>query len=193
MATLDYNEITIRKYIIIDGEPYEVLEAHIFRMQQRKPQNKAKLRNLISGSVKEMTFHQSEKAEEADISKREIKYLYNNRGEWWFSEISDPSKRFKLEEKLLGNASKFLKANTNVTALIWTDSEEEERMIGVQLPAKVELKVVEAPPAVKGDTAKGGNKVVKLETGATITAPLFVAEGDVIRINTESMEYIERV
>ena len=188
MSMLDYSEITTRKYIIIEGEPYEVLDAHIFRMQQRKPQNKAKLRNLISGSVKEMTFHQSEKVEEAEIDKKEIKYLYNNRGEWWFAEASDPSKRFKLADELLGNAAKFIKPNTVVDALTFG-----ERIIGVKAPAKVELKVTDAPPAVKGDTAKGGNKVITLETGATISAPLFVSEGDVVRVNTETGEYMERV
>ena len=188
MAMLEYNEITLRKYIILDGEPYEVLDSHIFRMQQRKPQNKTKLRNLISGSTKEVSFQSSDKAEEADIDKKGIKYLFNNKGEWWFSELNDPSKRFKLDEVLLNGTGKFLKANTTVDALMFG-----ERVIGVKVPAKVELKVTDAPPAVKGDTAKGGNKVVTLETGATITAPLFVAEGDVIRINTETGEYMERV
>ena len=184
---LDYSEITTRKYIILEGEPYEVIEAHIFRMQQRKPQNKAKLRNLISGSMKEVTFHQSEKVEEAEIEKKNIKYLYASKGEWWFSEENDPSKRFKLDEVLLNGTGRFLKPNTVVEALMFG-----ERVIGVKAPAKVELKVTEAPPAIKGDTAKGGNKVVTLETGATITAPLFVNVGDVLKINTETGEYMER-
>lgn len=188
MSMLEYNEITVRKYIILDGDPYEVIENNIFRMQQRKPQNKTKLRNLISGSMKEVSFHASDKAEEAEIDKKSIKYLYSNKGEWWFSEEKDPSKRFKLDEALLNGTGKFLKPNTIVEALMFG-----ERIIGVKAPAKVELKVTEAPPAVKGDTAKGGNKVITLETGATITAPLFVAEGDVIRINTENGEYMERV
>jgi elongation factor P len=184
---LDYSEITVRKYIILDGDPYEVLDAHIFRMQQRKPQNKTKLRNLISGSMKEMTFHQAEKVEEAEIEKQNMKYLFNNKGEWWFCEEKDASKRFKLDETLLGIASKFLKPNTIVEALMFG-----ERVIGIKTPAKAELKVTEAPPATKGDTAKGGNKVITLETGAKLNAPLFICEGDVVRINTETGEYIER-
>jgi elongation factor P len=188
MSMLDYSEITVRKYIILEGEPYEVIDNHIFRMQQRKPQNKTKLRNLISGSMKEMTFHQAEKVEEAEIEKQSMKYLYTNKGEWWFCEENNPSKRFQLAETLLGTAGKFLKPNTVVEALMFG-----ERAIGIKAPAKVELKVTEAPPAVKGDTAKGGNKLITLETGVKVTAPLFVSEGDVVRINTETGEYIERV
>ena len=184
---LDYSEITVRKYIILDGDPYEVIDAHIFRMQQRKPQNKTKLRNLISGSMKEMTFHQAEKVEEAEIEKQNMKYLFNNKGEWWFCEEKDASKRFKLDQALLGTAGKFLKPNTIVEALMFG-----ERVIGIKTPAKAELKVTEAPPATKGDTAKGGNKVITLETGAKLNAPLFICEGDVVRINTETGEYIER-
>lgn len=185
---LEYNEITVRKYIIYENEPYEVLDSHVFRKQQRKPVNATKLRNLITGGIKEISFHQSEKVEEAEIDKKEIKYLYTNRGEYWFCEANDPSKRFKLEEAILGSRIKFLKPNTIVNALMFG-----EKMIGVDMPIKVDLKVVEAPPAVKGDTAKGGNKQVKLETGAYINAPIFINEGEVIRINTETGEYVERV
>ena len=185
---LEYNEILVRRYIIVEGEPYEVLDAHIFRMQQRKPQNKTKLRNMITGSVKEMTFHQSEKVEEADIEFKNVKYLYNNRGEWWFCEENDPSKRFKIDENILGDGRVFMKTNTLVEAMVF-----DEKIIGIKLPIKVELKVTEAHPAVKGDTAKGGNKQIVLETGATLNVPMFINEGDIIRVNTTTGEYVERV
>ena len=184
---LEYNEITLRKYIIYEGEPYEVIDSHVFRKQQRKPVNATKLRNLITGSIKEISFHQSEKVEEAELIKQDIKYLYNNRGEYWFAEAKDLSKRFSFPDSCIGEQGKFLKANSLVTALSF-----ENKIIGIKLPIKVELKVTDAPPAVKGDTAKGGNKVIKLETGASINAPLFINEGDVIRINTETGEYVER-
>lgn len=187
MSMLEYNEILTRRYIIVDGEPYEVLEAHIFRMQQRKPQNKAKLRNMITGRVVEMTFHVSDKAEEADIEKKEAKYMYNTKGEWWFSAPNNPGDRYRIEQSLIGEAGKFLKQNAIVDLLMFG-----ERIIGLKVPIKVELKVTEAHPAVKGDTAKGGNKVVTLETGATLTVPMFINEGDVLRINTETGEYVER-
>lgn len=185
---LEYNEITVHKYIIYEGQPFEVVDSHVFRKQQRKPVNAVKMRNMISGSMKEVSFHVTDKVDAAELSKRDIKYLYTNRGEIWFNEINDPSKRFQLSTELVGDRIKFMKPNSLLNALIF-----EERIIGVEMPIKVDLKVTEAPPAVKGDTAKGGNKQITLETGAIINAPLFVNPGDVIRVNTETGEYTERV
>jgi elongation factor P len=185
---LEYNEIKPRKYIIMDGDPYEVLSSHVFRKQQRKPVNATKLKNLITGKVTEYSFHQSEKAEEAEIDKRSIKYLYHNRGEYWFAEASDPSKRFQFDEATVGETIKYVRQNSLVDLLSF-----QERILGIEVPIKVELKVTEAPPAVKGNTATGGTKVVTLETGATINAPLFVSEGDVVSVNTETGDYVERV
>ncbi|MEK7095407.1 MAG: hypothetical protein AAB917_01995, partial [Patescibacteria group bacterium] len=95
---LEYNEVVERKYIILDGAPYEVLSSHVFRKQQRKPVNATKLKNMITGKVTEYSFHQSEKVQEAEIDTREIKYLYNNKGEYWFCLPTDPSKRFSFTE-----------------------------------------------------------------------------------------------
>lgn len=184
---LEYNEIKPKKVILLDGEPYTVLDSHVFRMQQRKPVNQTKLRHLITGKVTERSFHQSESVHEAEITTRKVKYLYSHRGEFMFSEEKDPGKRFPLSEDLLGNGAKFLKANTLVDAV-----EFDEKIIGINLPIKMELKVTEAPPGIKGDTAQGGTKQVVLETGAAINAPLFINEGDVIRVNTETGEYVER-
>jgi elongation factor P len=193
---LEYNEVTERKYIILDDEPWEVLSSHVFRKQQRKPVNATKIRNLLTGRVTERSFASSDKVEEADISTRKIKYLYTNKGEYWFCEEKDPSKRFKLEEEMLGPQMRFLKPNSIVDALIFTDEDNEDdggKIIGVKVPITADLKVTEAFNAVKGDTATGGSKTVTLETGTTINVPLFVKEGDVIRVNTESGEYRERV
>jgi elongation factor P len=185
---LEYNEITLRKYIIFENEPYEVLASHVFRKQQRKPVNATKLRNLLSGRIVEHSFHVSDKVEEADIDTKKVKFLYTNRGEYWFCEEKDPSNRFKLEESVLGPAIKFIKTNSTIDALMF-----DEKIFGVKIPIKVELKVTEAPDAVRGDTAKGGNKQITLETGVVINAPMFVKEGDIVRINTETGEYAERV
>ncbi|HUD04118.1 MAG TPA: hypothetical protein VMR73_01335, partial [Candidatus Paceibacterota bacterium] len=185
---LEYNEITPRKVILLEGEPYEVLDSHVFRMQQRKPQNKTKLRGVINNRVIEMTFHQAEKAEEAEIDSRDVKYMYTSRGEWWFSEEDDQSKRFKLGADIIGEKGKFLKPNSLVEALSF-----DEKIYGIKMPATIELKVTEAPPGNKGDTQKGGTKAVTIETGAVISAPLFINEGDIIKINTETGEYKERV
>jgi len=187
VAILQYNEATVGTFIILDGQPYEVLESRVFRMQQRKPVNATKLRNLISGNVVQHSFGVSDKMDEAELENKPVKYLYTNRGEYWFCEEKDPSKRFKLEHSMLGDGIKFIKANSLVDALIF-----DEKIIGIKLPIKVELKVTEAPPAVKGDTSKGALKQVTLETGATINAPLFINEGETIRINTQTGDYVER-
>ena len=190
---LEYNEITERKYIILDNEPWEVITSHVFRKQQRKPVNATKLKSLLTGRVTERSFHQSEKVEEADILTRKIKYLYHNKGEYWFCDEKDAAKRFELKEEILSDGMKFLKGNMLADALIWTDSEDEERIIGVKIPITVDLKVTEAFDTVRGNTSSGALKQVTLETGATINVPMFVKQGDMIRINTESGDYRERV
>lgn len=185
---LEYNEVTVRKYVVFENEPYEVIDSHVFRKQQRKPVNAVKMRNMLTGRIVEHSFHVSDKVAEAEIDKKEVKYLYTNRGEFWFCESNDPSKRFELPESLLGVGAKFLKPNTVVDALVWN-----EKIIGLKLPIKVELKVTEAHPAVRGNTAQGALKVVKLETGAEIQVPMFIEEGDTVRVNTETGSYTDRV
>jgi elongation factor P len=191
---LNYNEIKERKYIVLDGDPYEVLSSHVFRKQQRKPVNQTKLRNLITGSVRAETFHSQDTVEEADLERKTIKFLYKkdnrreNRTEFWFCDIENPSNRFELAESVVGDSYKYIKGNSEVDALLFNDE-----IIGLKIPIKVELKVVEAPPAVKGNTATGANKQIELETGLTVNAPLFINEGDFVRINTETGEYVERV
>ncbi len=172
----------------MDGAPYEVLSSHVFRMQMRKPVNQTKLKNIITGKVTERSFHQSEVMPEADIESENIKYLYHNRGEFWFCDEKDASKRFKLSEEIFGDGAKYIKPNTLVEAMVF-----DEKVIGVKLPIKVELKVTEAAPAVKGDTAQGASKQVTMETGLVLNVPLFINEGDVLKINTETGQYTERV
>lgn len=188
MAMLEYNEIVERKYIVLDGTPYEVIDSHVFRKQQRKPVNATKLKNLISGKMTEQSFHVSEKVEEAEIDKKDVKFLYANKGEYWFCEIEDPSKRFKIEEEMIGIGAKFMKANAIISLLMF-----REKIIGVKMPVKVELKVTEAQDATKGNTAQGATKSVTLETGATVFVPMFIKEGEIIRVNTDTGEYAERV
>ncbi len=184
---LEYNEITIGKFIIFDNEPWEVLASHVFRKQQRKPVNATKLKNMITGRVTEYSFHQSEKAEEAELEEKQISFIYEQKGEYWFHEMDDKSKRFPLSDTQVGLGAKFLKAGTTAKAMIF-----EDKIIGVKLPIKINLKVVEAPPNMRGNTAQGGNKVVKVETGASVNAPLFIEEGNTIVVNTETGEYVER-
>ncbi|HWH16082.1 MAG TPA: elongation factor P [Candidatus Paceibacterota bacterium] len=187
MAILSYNEIVQKKIIVYNGEPYEVLSSHVFRMQQRKPVNQTKLKHLVSGKVLEISFHQSETVPEADISRMQATYLYTNRGESWFAEEGNPKNRFSFPEAAVGDKVKWLIQNAPVEVMLYNDEP-----MTIMIPIKVELKVVEAPPAVKGDTATGGNKQVKLESGAVVNTPLFINEGDVLRINTDTGEYVER-
>ncbi len=193
MSKLEYSEIREKKIIIYDGEPCEVIESHVARTQQRKPQNQVKLKTLISGKTINATFHVSESADEADIEKKEVTFLYSNKGEYWFCDPNDKSNRFKLDVGLLGESAKFLKQNSNVTALVWTNDDDEEKIIKISLPIKMNFIVKEAPPAVRGDTSKGGMKIITLENGATLDAPMFIAPGDVVSVNTETGEYVERI
>lgn len=188
MSVLAYNEIKERTYVVLDGSPYEVLSSHVFRMQQRKPVNQTKLRNLQTGKVTERSFHQNETAQEADLEFKNITFLYENRGEYWFSEEGNPKNRFKIDAALVGDQGKFLKQNMSVEAMVF-----EERTIGIHLPVKMDLTVIEAAPAVKGNTVQGGTKTVVLEGGATVQVPMFINEGDVVRVNTETGDYVERV
>jgi elongation factor P len=185
---LDYNDIRVGKVIIFNGDPYEVLDSHVFRKQQRKPVNATKLKNLITGKVTEYSFHVSEKAVEAEIEARPLTFIYNNRGAWWFHTTGNPSERIELSSDILGDKAKYLKEKTEIFGLYF-----EDRLIGIRLPIKMQFKVTEAPPTIKGNTAQGGNKLVKIETGAMITTPMFVEEGDTIEINTEVGEYVSRV
>lgn len=185
---LDYNDVTLHKYIIYENEPWEVIGSHVFRKQQRKPVNATKLRNLITGRITEISFHVSDKVEEAEIDKKEVKYLYTNKNEYWFCEAKDQSKRFQLPEEMIGSGAKFLKPNIIVDAMLFN-----EKIIGVKIPIKMELKVIEAHDTTKGNTAQGATKTVKLETGVEIQVPMFIKEDDVVRVNTETGDYVDRV
>jgi elongation factor P len=192
MAMLEYNEIRERKIILWEGEPYEVVHSHVFRKQQRKPVNATKIKNLVTGRVAEISFGSSEKVEEADISTKPATYLYTAKNEVWLCDPKDPSKRYSLKEDIVGEKIKFVKSNTEIDLIVFTNDEDEERVIGIKVPVKVDLKVTDAPPSIKGGTMTGGNKVVTLETGATTNVPMFINTGETIRINTETGEYVER-
>lgn len=185
---LSYSEVLPKKVVLIDGVPHEVLSSWVFRKQMRKPVNQTKLKNLINGSTIEMTFHQADKIEEADLDKRVIKFIYARNEEYWFMDPKNPKDRFPLSEEIIGNAGKYLTQDMMVDAVVF-----EEKVMFIKIPIKVELKVTEAPPNIRGNTAQGGNKVATLETGTTVQVPLFVEAGDVVRINTETGEYVERV
>lgn len=188
MAILSYNEITLKKVILHDGEPYLVIASHVFRKQQRKPVNITKLKNLKSGRVVEVTFHQNETVSEAELENKTATFIYRKGSEYWFHNIGQPSERFMLPEELVGDQGRFLKDRSDIDTIIFDDE-----VIGLKFPIKVELKVKEAVDAVKGNSSGGALKEVILETGAKVMAPMFINTGDIIAINTESGEYSERV
>lgn len=185
---LSYNEIVTGKVIVFNDEPYKVLSHKVFRMQKSKPQNVTKLKNIKNGKVVENAFHQSDKAEEADLEKQEIVFIFKKGDQFMFHSAGAPGDRFPLSADIVGDGAPFLKAQTSYEALLFN-----EDIIGLEVPIKMHLTVTEAAPAVKGNTAQGATKVVTLETGATVTCPLFVNEGDVLEINTETGAYVSRI
>lgn len=185
--SLGVNDLKPKTYFIYEDQPYMVLETHHLKMQQRRPVVQTRMRNLLNGKVLERNLAQSDFFEEADVVRKSVKFLYNHRDEYWFAEPTDPSKRFKLAQELIGEQAKFLKPNTVLDALLWNDD-----VINISLPIKMQFKVTEAPPAIRGDTATGGTKVVTLDSGAQINAPLFIEAGEEIVINTETGQYVER-
>lgn len=185
---ISHTELKPGIMISIDGQPFEILESAPQRCAQRKLMIQTKLRNLITGNVLDKTVHQGETFEEAETEKIKAKFLYSHRGKLIFAEEKNPSNRFELEQEKIGEKSKYLKPNTSLDAIMF-----EDKVISIILPIKMQLKVVEAPPGVKGDRAQGGMKAVILETGVQINVPLFVENDNIIEVNTESGEYVRRV
>ena len=190
---LNYNEVKERKYILVDDEPYEVISAQVSRKQANKPVNKTKLKSLMNGRVVEHTFHMSDKIDEADMSKKNLVYIYSKGDEFWFHTEGNKSDRFPLDSDTIGNAKNYILEGSVVEFSVFTNDDGDERITGVNLPIKVELEVTEAPPAIKGNTETGGDKLATMKTGLKVTVPLFINVGDVIAVNTDSGEYSERV
>ncbi len=164
-----------------------MVDSLLVKMAQRRPVVQTKIKNLINGSVQERNFQQGDVFDEADLIKKNIKFLYASKGQYFFSEENDPSKRFSFTENQIGKQGKFFKPNSMLQGIIFN-----ENIINVVSPIKVTLKVKESPPGVKGDRAQGGTKEAILESGAAIQVPLFIEEGDMIEINTELGEYVKR-
>lgn len=183
-----FNELKRGLRIVIDKEPYEITETtHMFK-GRGKSVLQTKLRNLKTGNIVSRTIRSSESFEEAEVSKSSLKFLYRNKGQYFFCEEGDPKKRFSFSEEILVPGVKFLKEEELVEGILFGDE-----MIDIIPPIKVDLKVVEAPPGLKGDRAQSGTKIVLVETGVEIDVPLFIKEGDLIEINTETGEYVRRV
>jgi len=183
---MKYSDLKPGIVFVYEDQPYQVIKAAFLRKQQRKPVMQTEIKNLTNGKVLARNFHMNESFEEANLEKVEIKYLYNNKNEFWFSQLNDPSKRFKLDN--LESNIQFAKENSSVQALKFNNE-----IITVDTPIKVDLKIKETAPNIKGNTASGGNKVAVLETGAKINVPMFIEAGDIIRVNTQEGKYVGRV
>ncbi len=185
---LSYTDLTKGVLFIMDGAPYEVVDMHFLRMQQRKAVVQTRIRNLITGKLLDRNFQASDSFEEAEVERKTANFIYESKGQYWFHEEGNPKARFSLDADVAGEQGRFLKPNTKVVTMVFNGT-----VINVEIPVKMEFKVTEAPPAIKGNTAQGGSKVVTIEGGAKISAPLFINEGDMIRVNTQTGEYVERV
>ena len=183
---ISYSELNKGKIIIVNDQPHEILEAVNTFKGRGHSYLQMKVRNLITGAVTPKTAQPRDSFEDAEVEEKEAKFIFGNKGKYTFAD--EKNKRFELNEEQVGDKVKFLKANQEVKTMLFND-----KIINVIVPIKVQLKVTEVPPGVKGDRAQSGNKVVTLETGAKIDAPLFVDEGDIIEINTESATYVRRV
>ncbi len=196
---LSHTDLKKGVQFIYQGQPWQILEAQQSKMAQRRPVVQSKIKNLIDGKVQQINFQQGDMFEEAELEKKNIKFIYsrpargNASGEpgqmqYFFCEEKDPSKRFSFTKDQIGEEAKFLRPNEIVVGLLFKDE-----FINIILPIKVQIKVKETPPGIKGNTAQGGTKEAVLESGATIQVPLFVEQGDTIEINTETGTYVRRV
>jgi len=188
MTSIPYSELKKGKQIIINNEPYEIIEASSMFKARGHSVLQVKLKNLITGNIISRTFHPSDIFEEAELFKIKAKFLYSHRENYFFAEKDNPSKRFSLTKEQISSSVKFLKPDQEVETIIFN-----EEIINISLPIKIQLKVKQAPPGIKGSRAQAGNKIVVLETGAEINVPLFIEEGDIIEINIEKGEYVRRI
>ncbi len=183
---LNFNEIKTGRVIKINSEPYIIVKTDHHKMGRGGAVLKTKCRNLINGNVLERTFQGAEKAEEAATQTKKANFLYKDKDEAYFMD-NENFEQFNLSVEEIGEQAKFLKDGTDVDVLYF-----EDKPVTISLPVKMEFKVVSAPPGVKGNSAGNVNKVIEIETGAQVSVPMFINENDVIKINTETGEYVER-
>lgn len=184
---LNFNEIKTGRIILLNAEPYVIVKADHHQMGRGGAVLKVKCRNLISGNVLERTFQGAEKAEEATTERKKANFMYKDKDEAFFMD-NESYEQFSLALEELGDKVQFLKEGTDVNVLYFNS-----KPVSLDLPIKMEFKVISAPPGIKGNSAGNVNKQIEIETGAVISAPMFIEEGDLIRINTETGEYVERV
>lgn len=184
---LSLSDIKTGKTITLAGEPYAVLSHQHSKISRAGAVLRTKLKNLRTGAILEKNFQGSDKIEEAEIGKSKARYLYREGKNYFFMD-NVSFEQFSLPKSVLENLTNYLIDGTEVIILNYNNNP-----INIELPIKMEFRVTEAPPSLRGNTTDGGTKQVTLETGIKVSTPLFIKEGDVIRINTETGEYAERV
>src|SRR3989344_3011756 len=188
-------------FIIVDGAPYVVVSLVHSHIGRGGAVFQTKIKNLKTGVILAINFKPGDSLREAEITKMQAVFIYERRGEYWFHQSGNPANRFFINAESLTGKSTLLKPEMEVIALKYIKDEKaspgagrpREEIINIELPIKADYKVIEAPPDIKGSTADGGRKTVTLEGGLKVNVPLFIQEGDTIRINTETGEYAERV
>ncbi|NLM52533.1 MAG: elongation factor P [Firmicutes bacterium] len=173
--------------IELDGEVYIIIDFQHVKPGKGSAFVRTKLKNAKTGATTERTFRAGEKVEQAMVDRREMQYLYNSGDEYYVMD-NETYEQIALTKEQLGDNIKYLKENMNITVLMY-----HGKVFGVELPYFVELEVVDTEPGIKGDTASGGSKPATLETGLVVQVPFFINAGDVLRIDTRTGEYIERV
>jgi len=186
MPIVTFRDIKNGSVILLDNEPYKVLDRSFRAKQQNKAMTTMSVKNLITGKVLEKNYPSSATIEEIELEESRAQFLYREGNEYYFMD-QETYDQFSLNKTQLGNSADYLKEEIIVRIKKFND-----KPIDIILPAEVALKVIEAPPGVKGDTAQGGSKTVILETGMKISAPLFVNEGDSVVIKTKTGKFDRR-
>ncbi|PID48635.1 MAG: elongation factor P [Proteobacteria bacterium] len=188
MPSYSTSEFRAGLKLMIDGDPYTIVENEFVKPGKGQAFNRVRVRNLKTGRTVEKTWKSGDSVEAADVMDREMEYLYSD-GEFWHFMATDGSfEQFAAPESAMLEAAKWLKGNEICQVILWDDAP-----LSVVPPNFVELRIVETDPGVKGDTASGGSKPAKLETGAVVKVPLYMDQDEVLRIDTRTGEYVSRV
>lgn len=186
--SINFGDLSRGLVIELDGQPWEVVDYERHKMQQRAPVTRIKLRNLMDGKVVERTFQRyTTEFSLADIDNRQAQFLYSDGQFYHFLDLEN-YEQYELNSQQLAGKLEYLKEQMVIEVVFYKGSP-----INISLPTFVELKVAETPPAFKGDTAQGGNKPATLETGLRISVPMFITNGTIIRVDTRTGVYTERV
>ncbi|ARS51666.1 elongation factor P [Kushneria konosiri] len=187
MASYSTNEFKGGLKVMLDGDPCNIVENELVKPGKGQAFNRVKLRNLMTGRTWERTFKSGESLEGADVLDIDMEYLYNDGEMWHFMRTDGSFEQFAADKKAVGDTSKWLKEQVVYTITLWNDNP-----ISVTPPNFIELEVVETDPGLKGDTAQGGSKPATLTTGAVVRVPLFINQGETLKIDTRSGEYVSR-